>query len=82
MIFNEIKCYVNTFLGLVGGASPASPPVFAPGQSTAREPNGYRRRRKIPKMSQILSSMQYIFFRKTSASNIGAPNLLLAPCAI
>ena len=26
MIFNEIKCHVNTFLGLVGGdASPASP---------------------------------------------------------
>jgi len=31
MIFNEIKCHVNTFLGLVGGdASLASPPVSAP----------------------------------------------------
>jgi len=25
MIFNEIKCPVNTSLGLVGDASPASP---------------------------------------------------------
>jgi len=30
MIFNEIKCHVSTFLGLVGDASPASPPVSAP----------------------------------------------------
>ena len=31
MSFNEIKCHVNTSLGLVGGdASPASPPVSAP----------------------------------------------------
>jgi len=31
MIFNEIKCHVNTFLGLVGGdASPAFPLVSAP----------------------------------------------------
>jgi len=26
MSFNEIKCHVNTSLGLVGGASPESPP--------------------------------------------------------
>jgi len=30
MIFNEIKCQVKTSLGLVGGVSPASPPVSAP----------------------------------------------------
>jgi len=30
MIFNEIKCHVNTTLGRVGDASPASPPVSAP----------------------------------------------------
>jgi len=30
MIFNEIKCHVNTCLGLVGDAFPASPPVSAP----------------------------------------------------
>jgi len=28
------------------------------------------------------TSLQYICFRKTSGSNIGAPNLLLAPGAI
>jgi len=37
---------------------------------------------KSPKMSQVLSSMQYIFFPTTSASNMWAPNLLLAPSAI
>jgi len=32
MIFNEIKCHVNTSLGLVGGCIPCSPtPVSAPG---------------------------------------------------
>jgi len=31
MIFNEIKWHFNTCFGLVGGASPASPPVSAPG---------------------------------------------------
>jgi len=36
----------------------------------------------VGKKSQILSSVQYIWFRKTSVSNIGAPNLLLAPDAI
>jgi len=31
MIFNEIKCRVNTSLGLVGGMHPLHPPcVFAP----------------------------------------------------
>jgi len=30
MIFNEIKSHVNTFLVLVGDASPTSPPVSAP----------------------------------------------------
>ena len=32
--------------------------------------------------SQVLSSVQYICFRNTSVSNMGAPNLLLAPGAI
>jgi len=36
MIFNEIKCHVNTSLGLVGGASPASLPVSAPGCETRK----------------------------------------------
>jgi len=30
MIFNEIKCHVNTSLGLVGGCIPFIPPVSAP----------------------------------------------------
>jgi len=39
-------------------------------------------RRKLPTMSQVLPSTQYICFRKTSGSNMGAPNLLLAPDTI
>jgi len=39
-------------------------------------------RRKVPKMSQVLSSIQWICFRKSSGSNMGASNLLLAPGAI
>jgi len=31
-------------------------------------------RRKGPTMSQVLSSVEYICFRKTSSSNMGAPN--------
>jgi len=38
-----------------------------------------RGRWKITKLSQVLSSIQYICFRKISGSNMGAPNLLLAP---
>ena len=30
MIFNEIKCHVNTSLGVVGGMHPLHPPVSAP----------------------------------------------------
>jgi len=54
------------------------------GDTIPRMPNHYgdpeslRRRRKVPTISQVLSSMQYICFRKTSGSNIWAPNLLLA----
>jgi len=33
-------------------------------------------------MSQVLSSVEYICFRKTSGSKMGAPNLLLALGAI
>jgi len=33
--------------------------------------------RKVPTISQILSSVEYICFRKTSGSNVVAPNLLL-----
>jgi len=33
-------------------------------------------------MSQVLTSIQYIGFRKPSGSNTGAPNVLLSPCVI
>jgi len=39
-------------------------------------------RRKVPTMSQALFSIQYICFRKTSGSKMGAPNLLLAAGAV
>ena len=39
-------------------------------------------RRKVPTMSQVLSSIQYIYSQKTSGSNMEAPNLFLAPGAI
>ena len=39
-------------------------------------------RRKVLKMSQVLTSIRWIFFRKSSGSNMGAPNLLLDPGAI
>jgi len=42
-------------------------------------PNHYGGRQKVAKMSQVLSSMQYICFRKTSGSNTGAPSLTRAP---
>jgi len=38
--------------------------------------------RKSPTMSQVLSSIQYICFVKTSGSNMGARNLLIDPGAI
>jgi len=37
---------------------------------------------KIPTMPHVYSSMQYICFRKTSGSKMGAPNLHLAQGAI
>jgi len=39
-------------------------------------------RRKVPTVSQVLFSMQYIYSQKTLGSNMGAPNLFLAPGAI
>jgi len=43
---------------------------------------GRRTTARLTTISQVLSSIQYICFRKTSGSNMGAPNLLLAPGAI
>jgi len=39
-------------------------------------------RRKVPKLSQVLSSIHYIYFRNISGSNMGWTNLLLVPGAI
>ena len=52
------------------------------GRNNSRTPNHWRRRRKVPTMSQALSSIQCICFRKISGSNIGASNLLLALGAV
>jgi len=41
-----------------------------------------RGRKKVLTMFQAFSSIQYICFRKTSGSNMGMPNLLLALGAI
>jgi len=41
-----------------------------------------RGRQRIPTMSHVLSSIQYICLRKTSGSKMGAPNLHLDPGAI
>jgi len=54
----------------------------------SRSPNHYggaeslRGRRKVPTVSQVHCLIQYICFRKTSGSNMGASHLLLAPGAI
>jgi len=39
-------------------------------------------RRKVLTMLHVLSSMQFVCIRKTSGSNMGSPNLLLAADAI
>jgi len=54
-------------------------PQILPG---LRRPNHCVGRRKGPTMSQVLSSIQYICFLKTSVSNMGPPNLLIVPGAI
>jgi len=45
-------------------------------------PNACEGRWKVPTVSQVFSSIQLICFRKTSSSNMGAPNLFLALGAI
>jgi len=65
-----------------GGTVPRVPNHYGGVESFRREPNKCRGRQKVPKMSQVLSPIQYICFRNTSDSNMGAPNSLLAPSAI
>jgi len=42
-------------------------------------PNHCGRRRKVPTMSQVLSSIQYICFSNTSGSNMGGAKLASCP---
>jgi len=69
-------------MGINGDAIPRAPSNYGDAKSLWGAPNGCAGRRKVPTMSQALSSTQYICFQKTSVSNMGAPNLLLAPGAI
>jgi len=58
------------------------------GSTILRAPNHYGGAesllgpRKVLTMSQVLPSIRQICFRKTSVSNMGAPNLILAPGGI
>jgi len=67
--------------------SPPLPPLKLTSRGVTRGHNApdvesLRECRKVPTMSQVLSSTQYICFWKTSGSNMWASNLLLAPGAI
>ena len=46
---------------------------------TMGAPSDCGNRRKVPTMSQVLSSMQYICFRKTLSSNMGSHKLASCP---
>jgi len=59
-----------------GGAIPQGPSQYGGAKSLRGTPNGRRDPRKVPTMSQVLPSIQYICFRQTSV--MGASNLLLA----
>ena len=62
--------------GVTKGGTIARAPIHYRGTKSLR---GHR---KVPRMSQVLSSIHQICSRKTSGSNMGASNLFLAPCAI
>jgi len=64
------------------GAIPRAPSHYGGAKSLRGASNGCGGRRKVPSMSQVLSSIQHISFRKTSVSSMGARNVLLAPGAI
>jgi len=77
-----LRCYVFTLSGYT--AISISRGVTRTGKrgTIPWAPNDREERRKVLTMSQALSSIQYICYRKTSVSNMGAPNLPLAPGAI
>jgi len=51
------------------------------GDENLRTPNHCGGHRKVPTMSQVISSMQYICFRKTSGANMGGAKLASCPRA-
>jgi len=53
--------------------------TYGEGGTIPRTPNHCGVRRKVPAMSQVLSSIQYVCFRKISRPNKGVPNLPRAP---
>jgi len=64
----------------MGGGMHSYPGAKSPRghQITARVPNGYRGRRKSQQCCKYFLSIQYICFRKTLCSTMGAPNFFLA----
>jgi len=71
----------GAYRGEKGGAIPRAP-NHSGGGEILRGRRMIVEAQKAPTVPQALSSIQYICFRKTSGSNMGAPNLLLAPGAI
>jgi len=60
--------------GEEGGTIPRAPDHYGGAESLRGTPNVCWGRRKVPTISQLFASFQYICFRKTSGSNMGAPN--------
>ena len=89
--FASTSCYCDRFVqygarrgvtrGPRGRNSPGTESLWGR-QITAGGAEWLRGRRKFPTMAQVLLSIQYTCFRKTSFSNFGGPNLLLVPAAI
>jgi len=61
--------------GVAKGTIPQAPNHYGGAESLRRAP-------KVPTTSHVLSSTQYICFRKTSFVNMGTTNLFLDPGAI
>jgi len=59
------------------GAIPRAPCHYGGAKSLWGAPNGSGACRKVPTISQVLSSIQYICFRKTSVSNMGRQTCFL-----
>jgi len=64
------------------GTIPRAPNQYVGAESLPGAPNEFRGRQEVQKISQVFSSIQYICYRKTSGSNMVAPNSFLASSAI